>query len=366
MKIAICTTSLKNESQARGIGFYTKRLIKALQKVDKKNQYIFFTRGEKLPKCDLVHYPYFDFFFLTLPLVKSVKTIVTVHDLTPLVFPDKFPKGIKGWVRYLIQKQSLRGADAVMADSENSKRDIVKFIGFPKAKIHVIPLAPEEEFKKLEIKNWKLEIQKKYSFSGRFILYVGDVNWNKNVPGLVKAFYKLRTENLELRTKRLKLVLVGKAFLDENLKESQEINKLIEELDIRDEVLKLGFVPDEDLVKIYNLATVYVQSSFYEGFGLPVLEAMACGTPVVCANTASLPEVAGKAVVYVDPYDIDDIARGISKVLHYNDTYHCKKVEEGLEWAKKFSWERTAGETIKVYEKVGKGAALFTRGHFVS
>lgn len=317
-----------------------------------------------------------------------MKTVVTAHDLTPLVFPDKFPKGVKGWIRYQIQRQSLRGVNAIITDSENSKKDIIKFIGFPEAKIYTIPLASDKEFKKLEIENpdaerrgsptesrysrlvesrrtstisrdWMLKTRKRYCLPEKFVLYVGDVNWNKNIPGLIKAFANIKYQisnikntNQKLKIKELKLVLVGKAFLDEELEEVRELNGLIDELQIGDSVLKLGFVPTKDLVKIYNLAAVYVQPSFYEGFGLPVLEAMACGTPVVCANTSSLPEIGGGAAVYIDPYKVDDIARGISEVLHYNDTYHCRKVEEGLRQAGKFSWEKTARETIRVYEKV--------------
>lgn len=361
MRIAIDKSSFQTDHRVRGVGFYTERLIKALQKVDKRNQYIFFTRGEKIPKCDLLHYPYFDLFSLTLPFVKSVKTVVTVHDLTPLVFPDKFPKGAKGWIRYQIQRQSLRGVNAIITDSKNSKKDIVKFIGFPEAKIHVVPLASDEEFRKLETRSKKLEarnqmlkVRSKYGLPEKFVLYVGDVNWNKNIQGLIKAFHKLKFQSSNLKTtaQNLKLALVGKAFLDETLPEVQKILQLFKILKCGKDVLRLGFVPTEDLVAIYNLAAVYVQPSFYEGFGLPVLEAMACGTPVVCANTSSLPEVGGKAGVYVDPYDVNDIARGISEVLHYNDTYHCGKVEEGLKQASKFSWEKTARETIRVYEKV--------------
>jgi len=361
MKIAIDVSPLESGHRRRGVGFYVERLKRALERVDKRNSYIFFTRTKKLPRCDLIHYPYFDLFFLTLPLVKSGKTVVTIHDVIPLVFPQKFPKGIKGWIKFQIQKLSLKGVEAVITDSYNSKKDIVRFLHFPEERIFVVPLAPGEEFKKLEIGNclprearrakWgKLEIGKKYSLPQKFILYVGDVNWNKNIPGLVKAFSKLKSN-----FSALKLVLVGRAFLEENLPEVQNLLQLFRLLKCGGDVLRLGFVPTEDLVAIYNLASVYVQPSFYEGFGLPVLEALSCGTPVVCARTSSLPEVGGKVAIYVNPYDIDDIARGISEVLRYDAMTRHKRVEEGLRWAKRFSWEKTAKETIKVYEKIVKG-----------
>ena len=355
MRVAICTSSLKNENRARGIGFYTDRLIKALHKVDKKNQYIFFTQGKNIPKCDLIHYPYFDFFFLTLPLVKSVKTVVTIHDLIPLVFPQKFPKGVKGWLKFQIQKFSLRGAEAVITDSFNSKKDIVKFLSFPEDKIHVVPLAPDREFKPLGKSPMIRTIRLKYQLPRQFILYVGDVNWNKNISGLIKAFCKLKSPafaETPVSRRDLKLVLVGRAFLDKTVPETRKLLQLFELLKCRENVFRVGFIPTEDLVAIYNLATVYVQPSFYEGFGLPVLEAMACGTPVVCSKTSSLPEVGGEAVVYVNPYDVDNIARGILEVLCYDTMTHHSRIEKGKKWAKKFSWEKTARETIKVYEKV--------------
>ena len=351
MKIAIETTSIQSIDKYRGIGSYTKNLISALKKYKPENKYLFFTRTDKLSKSvDLIHYPHFSPLFLTLPLFKKYKTVVTIHDLTPLVFPDKFPRGIKGELKWQLQKLSLKNTSAIITDSNNSKKDIVKFTNFPKEKIYIVSLAAGEEFKKLKIDNWKLKITQKYQLPDIFVLYVGDLNWNKNVLGLIKAFSTIQPFNHPT----IKLVLIGKAFKNKELKEAQEINQLTKQLGIEDSILKLGFVPIEDLVAIYNLASVYCQPSFYEGFGLPVLEAMACGTPVVAAKIAVLEEVCGDAATYINPYSVDSIKNGVKKILCLNDSNHLDKIRRGKKQARKFSWKKTAKETIRIYEKIIK------------
>ena len=356
MRIAVDITPLKTSHKYRGIGFYTKNLIWALKEYKPEHKYIFFTRSKNLPKnADLVHYPYFDLFDCTLPLLKKGPTVVTIHDLIPLVFPNKFPRGIKGEIKWQVQRLSLKSVSAIITDSKNSKRDIVKFTHFPKERIYVIPLAPGREFRKFKIQNSKFKIiRRRYSLPKQFILYVGDVNWNKNVLGMLKAFHKLKTQNSKLKAaaKNSKLILVGRAFLSEELKEVQEINSLIDKLQIKDHVLKLGFVPTQDLVAIYNLATVYCQPSFYEGFGLPPLEAMTCGTPVVAANIPSLREVCGKVAVYVNPSSPEDIAFGILTILRLNALSYLNLVNRGLKWVEKFSWQKVAQKTTEVYKEV--------------
>ena len=366
MKVAIDISPLKSAHQFRGVGSYTKRLVEALQLIKVPNFSFQLIEEGKIPDdCDIVHYPYFDLFFLTLPLRKSKPTVVTIHDVTPLVFPQHFPPGIKGKIKFQIQKLSLKGVKAVITDSKNSKKDIANWLAYPKEKIYVIPLAPGKEFKKLEIgnkqslllHNWKLEIKEKYRLPETFLLYVGDVNYNKNIPGLIRAFKQIHTSEVSPRlwrgpsTSEVGLVLVGKAFTDESLIETRKILQLIKALNLNNQIKILGWVSDKDLPMIYNLATVYCQPSFYEGFGLPVLEAMACGCPVVAANTSSLPEVCGKAAVMVNPYDINDIANGLEKVIRETKIRNTLK-EKGLVWVKNFSWEKAANQTIKVYQNV--------------
>ncbi len=344
MKIAINISPLKTGHQFRGIGVYTQNLLQAFQKTKIPNLRVELVEKGKIPQgCDLVHYPFFDLFFLTLPFKKEKPTVVTIHDVIPLVFPEHYPVGLRGAFKFQIQKNSLKNVRAVITDSENSKRDIFKYLNYSKEKIYVIPLAPGKEFRLVKSTSLRYRIKEKYNLPEKFVLYVGDVNYNKNIPGLIRAFARIE--------KNLKLILVGKAFEDENLKETQEILQLINSLKLSKEVIRLGWIPQEDLVGIYNLATVYCQPSFYEGFGLPVLEAMVCGCPAVAAKTSSLPEICDKAAVMIDPYDINSIAEGIRRVI-YDRARRDTLRKRGLEWVKNFSWEKVAEETYEVYKKL--------------
>lgn len=346
MTIGIDITPIKTGHKFRGTGSYTENLTRSLKKYDQRNEYKFFARGEKiLSRLDLIHYPYFDPFFLSLPLRKMAPTVVTVHDLTPLVFPDKFPRGAKGEIKWQIQKLSLRGAKAVIVDSECSQNDVVKFAGIAEEKIFVVYLAPGEEFKRIKYQVASIKyLKKKYNLPEKFVLYVGDATWNKNVPGFVKAVQKINVP----------LVLVGRQLAQSDFDRSNPWNKdLVEVAKLTEwdkRIFKLGFVPQEDLVGIYNLATLLAMPSFYEGFGLPVLEAMACGCPVVTSKVSSLPEVAGEAALYVDPNDIDNVANGIGEI-YFNSKVREKFRQKGLLQAKKFFWEKVIQETLAVYQK---------------
>ena len=350
MNIAIDVSPLKSghflQHRVRGTGFYLENLKKSLLCYYPKNSYTFFTRGEKVPNnIDLAHYPYFEPFFLTLPLVRKHKTVVTVHDLTPFVFPKEFPSGLRGKLRWQIQKIALKNTDAVITDSICSKSDIVKYAGISASKIHVVYLAAGEGFKKVENTLILESIKEKYKLPEKFILYVGDATWNKNLPSLIKAIQKINVS----------LVMVGKALIEKNFDKSNPWNKDLLEVQMLAEkgkrVIRLGFTPQEDLIFLYNLATVFAMPSLYEGFGLPILEAMSCGCPVVTAKSGSLPEAAGTAALYVDPYNIESIAEGLGKVFFDTKTQR-EFAARGIEQAKKFTWKKTAGGTMNVYQRV--------------
>lgn len=348
MKIAIDVSPLQTEHKVRGSGFYLEHLKNALVKYFPKNDYLFFQRGEKVPSdVDLVHFPYFEPFFLALPLYKKFRTVVTVHDLTPLVFPQAFPRGIKGELKWQMQRFALKKADAVITDSENSKKDIHRLVGINVNKIHVIPLAAGEQFRQLGKGNWQTEIKKRYGLPDDFILYVGDVTWNKNLPRLMDAAKQLE----------IPLVMIGKSLAEADYDQTNpwnaDLNRVNELARSNEKIIRLGFVSMDELVQIYNLATVFVIPSLYEGFGLPVLEAMACGCPVITSREGSLSEVAGDAALYVDAYDVDDIAKGIEKVFG-DQKLQEELSQKGLSRAQKFSWKKTAEETLKVYEKIIK------------
>ncbi|RJQ25252.1 glycosyltransferase family 1 protein [Candidatus Parcubacteria bacterium] len=361
MNIALDITPIAKDSSSqhkvRGSGFYIQNLKNALVEYFPDNNYIFFTKGEDVKKnIGIIHYPYFETFFLTLPLIKSKKSVVTVHDLIPLIFPKNFPSGLKGRLKWEIQKRSLEGIDAIITDSYSSKNDIVKYTGIKEEKINVVYLAAGEEFKKCQVSRQmrgspkassiKYQVLKgKYKLPEQFILYVGDATWNKNLIRLIEA----------AALAQVPLVMVGKALREENIDKNNPWNKdlirIQEVLKNNSHILRLGFVPTEDLVDIYNLATLFIMPSLYEGFGLPALEAMNCGCPVVLSREGSLPEVGGDAAYYIDAYSTEDIARGIEKIYSSKDIQK-KLSDQSLIQAKKFSWKKTAEETINVYKKV--------------
>jgi len=350
MKIGIDFSPLSSghflQHRVRGTGFYLTNLKESLEKFYPKNDYIFFERGDKLPEdVDIVHIPYFEPYFITLPMKKTHKIVVTVHDLTPLVFSDKFPSGLKGKVKWQIQKNSLKKVDMIITDSHSSKNDIHKFTGIPASKIEVVYLAAASHFVKFKVKGKKLKVRKKYKLPENFLLYVGDATWNKNLPSLIKAVMK--TDET--------LVIAGSAFVNKDFDKSNSWNKDLYEAQVlskgNEKIIPLGFVTDEDLVMLYKSASAFIMPSLYEGFGLPLLEAMASGCPVITSREGSVPEVVDSAAYFVDPYNVDSIKDGIEEVME-SEALRKALSEKGLTQATKFSWKKTAEETNKIYRKV--------------
>lgn len=345
MNISIDVSPLESGHKVRGTGFYLHHLKDTLLRYYPDNNYNFFISSGNNNKSDIVHYPYFEPFQITLPYHKTTKTVVTVHDLIPLVYPHQFPAGIKGLFKWKVQKAMLRNTDAIITDSEASKRDIVRITGIDAVRIHVVYLAAGDEFNVMEKDGRKKEIMRKYSLPERFVLYVGDVTWNKNLPNLIAAIKKLN----------ITLVLAGKA-LSEDVYDSynpwnNDLVKVRKQTQNDNRFIRLGYVPQEDLVSLYQCATLLAMPSIYEGFGLPVIEAMQSGCPVVTTKAGSLWEVAGEAALFVNPMDIESITDGIGKV-YFSDSMQNKLSKKGISQAKKFSWKKTAKETIAVYNQV--------------
>ena len=260
---------------------------------------------------------------------KSKKLILTVHDVAFKTYPQSFSSFFRFYYNFIIPI-NIKRADKIITVSNYSKKEIEKYFPFAKDKIEVVCLGVDKQFK-------HLNIEKKSQ-----ILYVGSINERKNFKGVIKAFESLKAKNYQL-------LVVGNFFdnfqLDEATK--QLINKAKESENIR----FLSNVTNNELVKLYNESKLFVFPSFYEGFGFPVLEAIACGTPVITSNVSSLPEVGGDAVLYCNPNDIDDIAKKMEMVLK-DEALQQKMIEKGLQRAKLFTWEKAAKEHIKVFEEV--------------
>jgi len=370
MKVAIDSGPLQSGHKVRGIGMYTRELVQELKKLKNREFKIDAVDFEKadLGKYDIVHYTHFNPYFLTLPKKKFTKEVVTIHDLIQLIYPKQYAGGIRGNMRYFLQKYLIKRVDAIIAVSQTTKKDIVRFLDIPSNRIHVIHEAPCNTFRRIGKDNATLQrAVVKYKLPKKFVLYVGDINYNKNIPALIEACKIAKTP----------LVICGKQALDvENQgvdlpslrgprdwlrfvfgrphPELAHYKKLLKEFKTNKDIFRLGYVPIDDLVAVYNLASVYVQPSFYEGFGLPVLEAMACETPVVIAKNNALVEVAGKAALRANPKDPKDLANKIRQVLN-NESTRIKLIREGNKRVKDFSWAKTTKETVKVYKSVFGG-----------
>lgn len=327
MKVFIDKNPLSGGHAVRGVGFYTKNLISSLEKI-KKVKLV-----NNLQSADLVHYPYFDLFFPTLRKTKK-PTVVTVHDVIPLLYPDHYPPGFKGKIQFFRQRQALKSVRQIITDSETSKKDIIRFLRVKPDKISVVYLAADKKFKKVENKKLLDEVRKKYRLPENFVFYVGDVNYNKNLETLCKACIKAKKY----------LVIAGKAAVeikDQRLKNREQAHfKDLIKLFESEYINLLGFVPDEDLVVLHNLARIYVQPSLYEGFGLPPLQSLACGTPVIASKTNTLVEILGDAAFYFDPTDINALVKLLKK-----DSLKAGQLP------RKYSWKKTAEKTFEVYQK---------------
>jgi len=346
MKVAIDSGPLVTGHAIRGIGAHTGHLIKHLKKIkDVKVDVIDFSKND-LSKYDLAHIPSFNPFFLTLPFRKPTrKVVLTIHDLIPLIYPKHYPPGMKGSLNFFIQKNLIKNVDVIITISETSKKDICRFLNVSPDKVKVIYLAPREVFRQIKDESLLQKVRKKYSLPHDFVLYVGDVNYNKNLFGLAEGCKRVSVP----------LVMVGKQAKSEEIDrkhiENRPFVRFLNKFGGDPSIIRVGFVPDEDLAVIYNLATLYCQPSFYEGFGLAVLEAFSCGCAVVAAETQALVEIGEAACLFADPKSPKDMAEKILEVKN-DETLRNQLVNTGFEIVKKFSWEKTARETANVYKKV--------------
>ncbi|MEA3375162.1 MAG: glycosyltransferase family 1 protein [Chloroflexota bacterium] len=287
---------------------------------------------------DLLHSPDF-----IPPAFGYGQSVITIHDLNFLYYPRFLTAESRRHYNEQIE-WAVERADHILADSQATKTDLTSVLNVPSEKITVVHLAADPSFRVVPDVE-AAQTAERYALEPGFLLFVGTLEPRKNVPGLLRAYRILLDERVTAEP----LVLVGgKGWLYE------EIFDQVEVLELSEQVRFLDRVPDADLPGLYGAASVLASPSFYEGFGLPALEAMSCGTPVVVADRASLPEVVGGAGILVDPEDPEDIARALKCVLT-EEPLRARMAERGLERASGFSWSRVAEETLNVYRQVLTG-----------
>jgi len=264
--------------------------------------------------------------------------VITVHDIAYIRFPDLLNKSRQVYKKYILNS-SIKKADVIVADSHSTKRDIVEFFNVDEKKIKVVHLGVENRFGPISSVE---DYRTKNNLPSKMILNIGTLEPRKNVVTLIKAFKKLH----EIGFKDYVLVIAGeKGWL---------YNRIFEEIEssgVEQSILLLGVARDEDLPLLYNCADLFVYPSLYEGFGLPPLEAMACGVPVVTSNTSSLPEVVGNAGIMVDPHDINSLSEAMANVLKDKELKY-RMSRDGLKRSKMFTWKKTVSEVLKIYNEV--------------
>jgi glycosyltransferase involved in cell wall biosynthesis len=273
-----------------------------------------------------------------MPLAMPVPTVVTIHDMSLTLFPKYHPPRRVLLNRPLVDVAARR-ADAIITVSESAKRDIVRLYGSQADRIHVVHEAAAPSFQPIRDRAVLDRVRQRYELADRFVLYVGTIEPRKNLPRLIEGFARRRNAGQLPH----QLVCAGPyGWL------SRDIEDLIDRLEIEDAVRFTGYVPFEDLAALYSLAEMFVFPSLYEGFGLPVIEAMACGTPVVTGHVAALEEVGGGAVEQVAHLTADSLGEAIVRLA--NEPRRREELSMlGLQRAHTFSWQRAARETLKVY-----------------
>jgi len=369
MKIAVDARGI-NLYSGTGIGTYTENILKNLIDIDTVNDYHVFWSGNnyesiKKNNCKVVmtskrHQRFFEDYYFPENILKekidifhmpqngiglsdeiSCKKIVTIHDLIPYVMPETVGRGYL--LKFLKEMPIIIGnSDGIITVSEFSKRDILKYFPIDERKIFVTPLAADKKYTPLDKLLCRNTLENVYNLKDPFLLYLGGFSERKNVTSIITAFSRVYKD----LSKKYNLVIIGD-YKDS----SQRLVKLVHELNIESHVIFTGFVPEEHLPLFYNCCDTFIYPSFYEGFGLPPLEAMNCGTPVIASNLTSIPEVVGDGGILINPYDIDEISLAIGNLLS-NEKLKTELSSKALLRAKEFSWETTARNTLKVYESV--------------
>jgi len=274
------------------------------------------------------------------PFLCPCKKVFTIHDLTPLIFPEFFKK-FRHKVVFRFNFFTGKYADRIITSSQNSKDDLTHYLHIPEENISVIFDGVAAQYRILQNRKDIERLRDRYHIPGKYLLYVGGFDKNKNLVTLVNAFFLLLQENI--LKDDIFLVFTGTLTQD-----AASLREFIKTCEIEDRVILPGFVPEEDLIGLYNGAEIFIFPSLYEGFGLPPLEAMACGTPVITSNAASLPEVVGDAALQVDPHSPEELSHAIIEIFTSSELLEDLR-KKGSERVKLFSWEETAKKTLEIY-----------------
>lgn len=386
MKIGVDIRVLMDEYYS-GVSEYAANLLKVLFEQDKNNNYKLFynswhnleTRLNKwnnersqvigrhypnkifnyflqktlgYPKLDKVlggvnifWSPHFNFTHLSAS--KDLKKIITVHDLSFLRYPEFFSLRKNFWHHALNVKKILREADKIIAISQNTKNDIIELTGVAPEKIVVI-YSGVNLIKREVSAEERQGFLDKHQLSGRFILYLGNIEPRKNISGIIAAFNNLKTKDAAEggQLSDLKLILAGASGW-----KNKKIYDVYQASLYKNDIRFLGYISQKEKDILYNISSVFVYPSFYEGFGFPPLEAMVYGLPVVCSNTSSLPEVVGSAALMVNPFKTEEIGEALEIVLT-DEVVRERLINQGYERLKLFSWKKTAAQYLQVFKEV--------------
>jgi glycosyltransferase involved in cell wall biosynthesis len=361
-----------------GVGTYTRNVVRALGRLDHSNEYFLIGSPQKVSEigplppnfqtvplldgdstakgyfecrailkrlgCDLAHIPH----IFSIPRTLPCRYVVTVHDVVEHLYRARRRSNLRRSLHFQLTRRVLKGAARILAVSKYTKSEIEKLFGIPGTRIEVVYNAIDERFLRGHASDTDRQVlAERYLVTYPFLLYAGRISPHKNLVRIIEAFSALKAElEKEGRFPDLKLIIIG-----DELSKHPDLRRTVIRGGVQNDVRFMGFVPIEMLRVFYDAAKIFVFPSLYEGFGLPPLEAMAHGTPVVTSNTSSLPEVVGNAAVLVNPENVFEIMRALLRVL-CDQTVRERFKQRGYEQAKKFSWDASARQILAVYEEV--------------